>query len=439
MNGERVGVWTIHRGEHQFNYDKDWLLSPRARPLSLSMPLRPSDEPYRTDVVQPFFDNLLPDSDEIRRRMSSRFGTASTSPFDLLEEMGRDCVGAIQLLRPDAAPPDIRDIQGRKIADADIAKLLAQVRAPNLLAQDDDFRISLAGAQEKTALLWHDNAWCVPEGTTPTTHIFKLPIPASEFEVDVFNSVENEWLCAQLLRQYGIPCADSRIMTFAGQQVLVVTRFDRKLSSNGEWFLRLPQEDFCQATKTPPGKKYEKEGGPGILKIMELLQGSNEALRDREDFLKTQFLFWLMCATDGHAKNFSVFIEPEGRFRLTPMYDVISVHPYLGRRQTQVSQHKVTMAMAVIGRNRHYKWKEIHVSHWLETARKCGMAAAPKLFAELIERTPEVIEKVRAALPPNFPDRISGPILEGLADKAEAAKDGLVQPASLPSHQGGIQ
>ena len=40
----------------------------------------------------------------------------------------------------------------------------------------EDFRISIAGAQEKTAFLRHQGKWCRPIGSTPTTHIFKLPL-----------------------------------------------------------------------------------------------------------------------------------------------------------------------------------------------------------------------------------------------------------------------
>ncbi|WP_408889019.1 type II toxin-antitoxin system HipA family toxin [Myxococcus faecalis] len=428
MNGECVGRWTVEQGEHRFDYLDDWSQSPNARPLSLSMPLRPAGEPYRTKVVQPFFDNLLPDSDEIRRRMMSRFGVSSTSSFDLLEEVGRDCVGAVQLLRPDASPPDVRLIQGRPINEAEVGQILARVRTPTMGAQDDDdFRISLAGAQEKTALLWHDNKWWVPEGTTPTTHIFKLPMASLDSSgIDLSASVENEWLCAQLLRHYGLPCAPCEIKTFAGQRVLVVERFDRRLARDSSWIMRLPQEDFCQVTGTPPGKKYEQHGGPGIREILKVLLGSSTALEDRDEFLRTQFLFWLLCAIDGHAKNFSVFIEAEGRFRLTPRYDVLSAYPLLGRKQNQLSPHKVKMAMAVFGTNRHYKWKEIRMTHWLDTARQCGLGtSARQLFAETLERTPRVIDEVLTSLPRDFPSDVSEPILEGLRKAANAAKNGL--------------
>jgi hypothetical protein len=54
-----------------------------------------------------------------------------------------------------------------------------------------------------------------------------------------------------------------------------------------------------------------------------------------------QFIYgdsWLqLCATDGHAKNFSIFLEPEGRFRLTPRYDVLSALPVLGTKAGRLS------------------------------------------------------------------------------------------------------
>src|SRR5205814_10181611 len=109
---------------------------------------------------------------------------------------------------------------------------------------DDVFRISLAGAQEKTALLKHKGVWLRPTGATPTTHILKLPIGGNPQGIDLSTSVENEWLCAQIVRGYGIPVADCSMETFGQQKTLVVERFDRALAKNGGWYMRLPQEDF---------------------------------------------------------------------------------------------------------------------------------------------------------------------------------------------------
>lgn len=109
---------------------------------------------------------------------------------------------------------------------------------------------------------------------------------------------ENEWLCAQILAEYGIPVAATRVATFKDQKVLIVERFDRAPSADGKWIRRLPQEDFCQVFGKSQLQKYENEGGPGITELMKTLEGSKHATQDRLDLLRTQFLFWLLCAID---------------------------------------------------------------------------------------------------------------------------------------------
>ncbi|MEE8428322.1 MAG: type II toxin-antitoxin system HipA family toxin [Gammaproteobacteria bacterium] len=424
MNGELVGHWLIApQGRHEFRYAASWLDTATSRPLSLSMPLQPSDTPYRDERIEAFFDNLLPDSPDIRRRIQSRFGTASTAAFDLLTEIGRDCAGAVQLLAPDDQPEGIHSINGEPLTDDAIANSLrATVSAPALgHRDDDDFRISIAGAQEKTALLWHEGCWHRPRGTTPTTHIFKLPLGrVGNMQADLTTSVENEWLCSQIVRAYGLDTAHCDMAQFEDQKVLVVERFDRRLAQDKAWWIRLPQEDMCQATGTAPGHKYESDGGPGIRDIMSLLLGARTAQPDRKTFFKAQVLFWMLAATDGHAKNFSVFIEPGGRFSLTPLYDILSAHPIMGYGANQIAPEKARMAMAATGKNRHYRWSEIQRRHWLDTANACDLGPeAEQLIIELVERTPTVLEHVSAVLPDDFPKNVAEPIFDGLKSAAK--------------------
>lgn len=420
MNGEHVGIWTLApNNAHRFTYSESWLTSSASRPLSLSMPLQPAAVPYRGDVVESFFDNLLPDSREIRRRLQSRFHTHTTDAFDLLAEIGRDCIGAVQLLPIDQAPIGVDRIDSRALLESEIAQLLRNTPETAFLGQYaiDQFRISLAGAQEKTALLWRDGAWHLPLGTTPTTHIFKLPLGrVGNMKADFSRSVENEWLCAQIVAAYGLPIAACEIARFEDQKVLVVERFDRRMAKSGSHWLRLPQEDCCQALGVPPSMKYESDGGPGIKAILDLLLGAQDAFSDRLVFFKAQLVFWLLCATDGHAKNFSVFIEAQGRYRLTPLYDVLSAYPILGHGHDQLAPEKVRMAMAVNGQNRHYEWIRFVRRHWISTARLCGISqdAAQALIDELVANTPAVIARVAAALPPTFPMHVADSILGGM-------------------------
>jgi serine/threonine-protein kinase HipA len=424
MNSEEVGTWTIDaRGQHEFRYENTWVDAAAARPVSLSMPLRPPSEPYRGSLVESFFDNLLPDSVEIRRRIQTRFGAASASAFDLLFEVGRDCVGAVQLLPPAQPPENVKQIDAQPLDDVGVADALRSATSSSPLGQRDDdaFRISIAGAQEKSAFLWHQDQWHRPSGATPTTHIFKLPLGrVGNMQADLSTSVENEWLCLQIVREFGLPAANCQIADFADQHVLIVERFDRRLASDKKWWIRLPQEDMCQATGTPPAMRYESDGGPGIVAISTLLLGSRQAVTDRRTFFKAQVIFWMLCATDGHAKNFSVFVEPYGRFSLTPIYDVISAYPILGGNKNQLAPQKASMAMAARGKNRHYKWSEILPRHWVSTAADVGLdATAEEDILELASQAPGVVERVSAMLPPDFPDAVSDPIFEGILRSAK--------------------
>jgi serine/threonine-protein kinase HipA len=399
----------------EFVYMHDWLASDGARPVSLSMPLRPT--PYQGSVVAAYFDNLLPDNHRVRERLQRRFGARSSGSFDLLAEIGRDCVGAIQIL-PDGVPaPDVRTIESDPITHQQIEDLLTTIATSPIGRMDDneDFRFSLAGAQEKTALLKLGSEWRRPKGATPSTHILKLPMGTGGGGIDLTTSVENEWLCARILSAYGIQVAHCWMDQFGEQKVLAVERFDRKLAADTSWIVRLPQEDFCQVFGLPSNDKYEADGGPGIQRIMNTLLGSSRAEQDRYDFLKTQILFWMLCAIDGHAKNFSVFIEPGGSYRLTPRYDVLSAFPVLGTGQNKISPLKAKMAMAAEGKNRHYRWHSIQPRHWEETAKRCGMATAyPKLMDELICRTDSAIEEVLKDIPTGFPNELADSIIDGL-------------------------
>ena len=235
MNGVEAATWQDAQPT-RLTYASSWLASPLARPLSLSLPLLPEGMSHRGDVVEHYFDNLLPDSANIRARLRNRFTVPSNSTFALLEQIGRDCVGAIQLLPVNTPPDEVRTIQARSLDEAGVARLLGGVASPPLPGHhdDDEFRLSLAGAQEKTALLLHNGQWCVPLGSTPSTHIFKLPLGlVGNMRADMASSVENEWLCMQLLRAFGLPVANTTIAVFEVELASVVGRFDRRFSQEG--------------------------------------------------------------------------------------------------------------------------------------------------------------------------------------------------------------
>ena len=242
--------------------------------------------------------------------------------------------------------------------------------------------------------------------------------------IDLRTSVENEWLCAQILTAYGVPTARCSIARFGAQKALVVERFDRRLAPDRAWIIRLPQEDFCQVTGVAPTQKYQADGGPGIEAIMDVLLGSEVAEEDRRDFFRTQILLWMLCAIDGHAKNFSIVLNAGGSYRLTPRYDVLSAHNVLGRKAGTVSPHKVNMAMGVRGSKAlHYNWNDILPRHFESTARRCGLGdEVGRMIDGLIARTEPAIESVQRLLPADFPQELAHDLFAGLRGAAHRMK-----------------
>jgi serine/threonine-protein kinase HipA len=205
--------------------------------------------------------------------------------------------------------------------------------------------------------------------------------------------------------------------------VLVVERFDRSVSRDGTRLFRLMQEDFCQATGTSPLVKYENEGGPGLMQLFTLLQQSVAAEQDLRTLMASQILFWMLRAPDGHAKNFSIhlFASQAGRFRLTPLYDVMSAYPVVGDGPNQWAPRDLKLAMALTGKNRHYHVHAIQRRHFNSTARKVGYGeSAEPLLRELIEHAPAAVDQVQSALPQGFSQEVADKVLGGLLAAARA-------------------
>ncbi len=408
MNGKKVGTLQqmADRGLY-FRYFDDWIEAHSNFPISLRLPVR--EQAYSGDPVHLYFDNLLPEVKHVRERVAATAKAKSTDTFDMLSALGRDCIGALQFFETDHVSESSFKIKGDKLTNGKIAELLRNLKLQPLgISTGEDFRISLTGAQDKTAFLKKGSTWLRPDGATPTTHIFKPAIGTVNEGIDLSTSVENEWLCLNILRKFSLRTANTEIKSFEDVKVLIVERFDR--DRKGQKIYRLPQEDFCQALGYATNKKYQADGGPGIKMICEALKSSNESLRDRHDFIKSQMLFFLLAATDGHAKNFSIALQPGG-FELCPLYDVLSVEPAI--RSGNLNRFDIKMAMK-IGKPGHYRLRDIVGRHWPQMEKEIGV---PKNFmkeiaGEILDEMPRVF-KGFATLPKDFPESLFEDIIEG--------------------------
>jgi serine/threonine-protein kinase HipA len=398
-------------GAITFQYDRSWLEWDSALPVSLSLPIR--EQPYLGAPVSAVFENLLPDNDSLRRQIAARARAEGTDAYSLLGAIGHDCVGALQFLAPDVQPTPAGTVDAVPISGREIATILDNLAtAPLGITEDESFRISIAGAQEKTALLRWDGRWCKPRGTTATTHIFKPSIGKLPNGVDLTSSVENEYLCLKILNALRLPAAIAEMKTFGDRRVLIVERFDRLWTGN-QRLLRLPQEDSCQALSVPPTLKYQSDGGPGITAILKMLRGSDEPLSDQRSFMKANIAFWLIGATDGHAKNFSIFLSPGGRFQMTPLYDVISAQPSVDSKQVLWKQFRLAMGFGI---KPHYQIRQIAPRHFFETANQAGIGqqVIESVIDELLEGAAFAADSVVSRLPRDFPGQIASSIVKGI-------------------------
>lgn len=412
LNTRLVGLLEReYSGAVRFSYDNDWLAWEHALPVSISMPLR--EDRFTGAPVMAVFDNLLPDHESIRSRVAERVGADGIDAFSLLSIIGRDCIGALQFLPEGEIPQPADKLTGEKLSPEDIARILTSLDVTPLgIRSEHDFRISVAGAQEKTALLRQGDQWIEPTGTTPTTHILKPQIGKLANGMDLSHSVENEYLCLQLMQAFGLDVAETQIESFAGKTALVITRFDRRWTSQGQ-LIRLPQEDCCQALSCPPTRKYQNEGGPGIKEIMDVLQGSDDPITDRRDFFKSQIIFWLIGATDGHAKNFSIALNSQGRFRMTPIYDVLTAQPSFDNKQLSHKDFKLAMR---VGNSKQYNVEKIQGRHFLDSGLSSGLSrkAIKSLAEEIQDSAVATLEKTFNSLPDGFPGELHASILAGV-------------------------
>lgn len=423
MNGEHVGVFSrAANGQHHLQYAQSWLDSPYARPLSLSLPLQ--SKVIADERVINYFDNLLPDNDEIRRRIAARFQADTLLPFDLLEKIGRDSAGAITLLPENQVLSDFKKMDMLELSSDKLESILNayQFNLPlGMNELSEDFRISIAGAQEKTALTWRQGKWHLPQGMTPTTHIIKLPIGqirTPQHELDLSKSVDNELICLRILSEMSLPTAQAEILSVGQTRALAVQRFDRKWikTSNEEYLIRLPYEDGCQTFGLPAARKYESDGGVDIKKMVQERLVYSVKQNDIEQFMRTQLAFFLLAAIDGHAKNFSFEIQLGGRFCLSPIYDVISVYPLLGGRGWHEKDLRMAMSLRSSKQGKKWHWHNISAKHYLETAKYIGFSL--EKMANIIEdsrhQITNAIDSVGNNLPADIDEQVRDQIFAGI-------------------------
>lgn len=318
LHDRLVGCLWLGEGRRiAFQYDEGWLADEHAIPLSLALPLRA--EAYEDDSARPFFANLLPEA-ELRRVIARRLGLSEGNDFGLLEAIGGECAGAVSLLPEGGALG--KGGEYRTLSDEELNALIRDLPRRPLLAGENEFRLSLAGVQNKLPVYYdrETERVCLPKGNAPSLQILKPPIER------LAHTVENETFCMQLAARLGLPVPAATILN-REVPLYLVDRYDRVSSAAA--IERLHQEDFCQALGIPPDMKYEKEGGPTLQACFALLrQRSIQPVADAKALLAWVVFNYLIGNADAHGKNVSLLLGEQGP-QLAPFYDLMCTAVYL--------------------------------------------------------------------------------------------------------------
>ena len=352
-----------------FSYSEQWLAYHSSFPISLSLPLR-TGENSSFNVLN-FMNNLLPDLMEERLSLAHSLGVQSNDVFTLLSKVGHDCTGGISFTES-REPPNI-GWNYREISASELNELVTQRKS--FLPFFGDYRPCISGTQRKTTLTRLNGKWYVPQEKSLSSHIIKYPmdvIAQSNSVLDMSGSVENEFICTQIAKELGFKVPDMEIITAeSGAKALAVKRFDRCFGDGV--VTRRHQEDFCQILGVPEHQKYQSENNLSVSKIVDVLSLSAQSKANNHDFFKFMVLQYLLGATDGHLKNFSVHIAPGGHYQLTPFYDLLSAYPAVGA--TGLNKRKLKLAMGLkASRGYKYQINKICFRHIEQTASQFGIS-----------------------------------------------------------------
>lgn len=372
-------------GRLSFEYDSHYLKDAHHLPLSVSMPLRL--QPYDDETARAFFSGLLPE-ESILEYVAKNLKISKGNTFQLLNELGGECAGAVSLY-PEGKKPEKFQGDFKSLNDTELKEILIRLKTHPFLADQKDMRLSLAGTQNKLPVIFFKDkdreVMGIPK-SRPSSHILKIPI--THFGNDVYDSIQNEFFCMQLAQKAGIRTPDTEIKWCEEIPYLLVSRYDRTVNlkkladfflgkSGYSYIIRLHQEDFCQALGLPPNKKYQNEGGPSPAQCYDLIEKYSQIpALDRREFIHRIIFNYLIGNGDAHGKNFS-FLYGGNKPILAPAYDLLS---------TAVYPLNNKMAMKI---GSQYDPDRVFLRHWHSLVENTSVAhkileADLKHFAEIL-------------------------------------------------------
>lgn len=369
-----------------FSYSPEWINAASkgaAHPLSVSLPFDGTASPGAAEV---FIAGLLPDNLKHREMLAVELGLgADPTDMELLAKLGRDCAGALTVL-----PSDENIDTGEKafvdyLKEDQLASYIAALpRRPLLVDEEDGVMLSLAGVNDKAAVVASKSRIGLPKHGFPSTHMIKPDIPGLK------DSIKVEHFCLRLAEACGQEVPKSAVRKAGDQTFLLIWRYDRRLvaEQSGPRLFRLHQEDFCQATGYKPSRKYERHGGPSWKVCFQLMSKTSDPVRSREVLLDRVILQYLIGNPDAHGKNYSLLYSRSGEVRLAPFYDLNNAAAFRSNFKTV----KPIMAMSIGG---NFDRDTLSLENWQQFAEDCNLSQS-LVMRRLKQLSGDIVGKAKA-------------------------------------------
>jgi len=393
INGQPCAELRSRRdGQLELQYLPEWVAQTGIARQALSVALPVRTEPFGDDVAHPFFAGLLPESTNHRQRLGEILHIAASDDFSLLASIGRDCAGSVSVVPIDAPVIREEDIPEEfdPLDEKRLAELIRDLPVRPLFIDEDgdNHLISLAGVNDKAAVIVVDGVIGLPKNGYPSSHILKTDISILK------DSIKVEHFAVRLAGELGMKVPRSRIMTAEGIPFMLVSRYDRVVTQTGDRkrLRRIHQEDFCQAHSLMPAAKFEARGGPGWKDAFQLLDHVDDRAGARLELLSRAFYTYLIANSDGHAKNLSL-LHRAGKTSLAPLYDVSCQRAF-------VADYKRLSPYLTMSVGGEHDPNKLTGEHWDRFAAECGFqpAAVRKLLSSMAALMPAKAAALREAM-----------------------------------------
>lgn len=391
-------VGQLQEGEDlwRFEYNIDWAQASDGFDLAPGLPRKTLKHADGGTVrpVQWFFDNLLPE-ELLRQAVSKEAGIKGEDAFALLQYLGAESAGSLTLLPPEEALPSastLRDLPNEQLS-ARITKLPGSTLTANAPK-----RMSLAGAQHKLLVVYHEGRLYEPEGAMPSSHILKPNHP----DTDSYPaSVVNEYLTMRLAKAVGLPVPEVH-MLYVPEPVYVIQRFDRVLTGTSppgaRPALNVQRKHLIDACQLLNRSRAFKHSGASIQALKDIIEATTNKASTRLSLFRWLVFNIAMANDDCHLKNLSFFLSSEG-VQLAPHYDLLATGAYYTRAFANEKATWADVRMAIPLGKAHF-FSNITAQMVLDAGLALGVpeVSARRILKEVTTRLPEALGKESAKI-----------------------------------------